>query len=184
MVDEIIELIKDALDCVGDEYFGVHVAYQPEYIRRERVFCYELYHQMRCLQKSRGLDEFKLHGEIDKRGYSLLREDDRKNPDFIFHVPGSMRDNFVVAEVKGDLKADTAYKDIETLSKFTGNTLAYKLGLHVVYNYSLLEYKKKLVTNLSDLIEVNGDIIDKIQVLCKRASSSPVEIESLENILK
>ena len=50
MVDEYLNLIKEALNCVTAPYYNLETTYEPSGIVRERVFCYELYHQMRRIQ--------------------------------------------------------------------------------------------------------------------------------------
>jgi hypothetical protein len=183
--DEIINLIRNALDLVSQEYYEVLTAYKPEGIIRERAFCYELYHHMRSLQEHRKMNRFYVHGEIDKRGYSLLSEDERRNPDFIFHVPGELKNNFIVCEVKGKLDTkDDVYKDIQTLIRFTTGVLEYKMGVHIVFNYSIADYKEKMSEYLKDKEEDNYDMIGKIHVICKKSSKVPWEQDSLVNLLK
>ena len=58
----LIELIKAALQEIDDEYFNLVTTYEPSGIIRERVFCYEFYHQMRSLMTD-DLD-ISLNGEI------------------------------------------------------------------------------------------------------------------------
>ena len=133
-VESFIQLIRGSLDNVGDEYYRLTTTYKPLGIVRERVFCYELYHQMRLIQSQRGLTDIQIHGEIDKSGHVAFDSDARKNPDFVFHVPGMMKGNAIVVEVKGKLERNypgEVYKDIETLSKFTNKkTLLPVRGTH------------------------------------------------------
>ncbi len=79
---------------------------------RERVYCYELYHQLRVGLKPDF--RYKLHGEIDKSGHDwIIRLFGGKcpNPDFVVHTPGDMY-NLAVIEVKrsksyiGEIQAD------------------------------------------------------------------------------
>ena len=85
-------------------YFQLPTAGAEEAIYRERVYCYELYHQLRVLlQGEEDLARYALSGEIDKRGHQIIRP---CIPDLVFHAPGRM-DNMVVLEVKpinGELK--------------------------------------------------------------------------------
>ena len=138
-VESFIQLIRGSLDNVGDEYYRLTTTYKPLGIVRERVFCYELYHQMRLIQSQIGLTDIQIHGEIDKSGHFEFDEDAQKNPDFVFHVPGMMEGNAIVVEVKGKLEGtyqDGICKDIGTLSKFTNRKHYYQLGLLIIYNYS------------------------------------------------
>ena len=72
----------------------------PQY--RERVYCYELYHQLRCQWDPNF--EFSLCGEIDKRGHAYVhgKHLDMITPDLLIHQPGDMNatSNLLVIEVK------------------------------------------------------------------------------------
>ena len=142
-VESFVEMIKDSLDNVGDEYYKITTTYRTLGIVRERVFCYELYHQMRLVQSARGLTDIHIHGEIDKSGHVGFDRNARKNPDFVFHVPGMMKGNAIVVEVKGKLEGtyqEGVYKDIVTLSKFTDNKHYYQSGVLFIYNYTYYEF--------------------------------------------
>ena len=58
------DLIGSASAHIGADYFQLPVA-DADAVYRERVYCYELYHQLRCLWKD---FPFSLGGEIDKQG--------------------------------------------------------------------------------------------------------------------
>jgi len=187
-IEMFIDLITDALDLVKKEYYKVPTAYEPMGNVRERVFCYELYHQMRCLQESRKLPQVRIHGEIDKRGHKLFDQDEQKNPDFIFHVPGSMEGNYVVVEVKGNIDGNYRggiYKDIKTLSMFTNSNPLYKLGILLIYNYSLSTFKRKMLEyNNNQEMCTDTYSFDNIIVICKEREDTATEQEKLRNILK
>jgi len=68
-ISEYVDLIITAFDRVSQDYYKINTTSSADGIVRERVFCYELYHQIRCLQNKRGLTDFNIHGEIDKRGH-------------------------------------------------------------------------------------------------------------------
>lgn len=63
---------------------------------RERVYCYELYHQLRLALPANFL--YTLQGEVDKMGHPIITGGVK--PDFILHKSGTMNDNFLVIEVK------------------------------------------------------------------------------------
>ncbi|NCC22836.1 MAG: methionyl-tRNA formyltransferase-like protein [Alphaproteobacteria bacterium] len=103
-------------------------------IYRERVYCYELYHQLRRLWP----DEcrYTLNGEVDKKAHLYFAENEKKPiPDFLIHVPGE-EDNFAIIEVKS-ASADNKgiEKDIETLQEFT-TRLDYQRGIYIVFGES------------------------------------------------
>jgi hypothetical protein len=96
-----LELIKLALGHIDAGYFKLATTYESSGIVRERVFCYELYHQIRRnMDRHHGLS---LNGDIDKRGHVDFKREHRKNPDFVFHIPGEHAGNTLVVEVKGRL---------------------------------------------------------------------------------
>ncbi|MFD1250639.1 hypothetical protein ACFQ3F_22805 [Nocardioides ginsengisoli] len=104
---------------------------------RERVYCYELYHQVRALtQHSRlaGAPEFVLSGEIDKAGLNAVVEGGKHKPDLVWHVPGQNR-NAVVVEVKlaSSLTARGIRKDLATLNSFLTGDRSYSRGIYLLY---------------------------------------------------
>jgi hypothetical protein len=70
---------------------------------RERVYCYELYHQLRLLMEEESEDSpYILMGEIDKRTHSQMRDHgslEAAIPDFLVHEPGQMN-SLVAMEVR------------------------------------------------------------------------------------
>ena len=71
-----------------------------------------------------------INGEPDKRKHESFDEADRKNPDFIFHIPGRMDEasNFAVMEVKVKNDREGIEKDFETLEIFLSK-YCYQLGV-------------------------------------------------------
>jgi hypothetical protein len=133
-VDDYLELLKRSLIQIDRGYFKLETTYDPLGIVRERVFCYELYHQLRCnMTKSHTLS---LNGEIDKRGHQQIDPSDQKNPDFVFHVPGGWEGNTLIVEVKGKLDFDGIAKDFETLILYV-EKYNYKAGVFIIYNHSI-----------------------------------------------
>jgi len=144
-----IDLIKLALSQVAPEFFRIRTTYNHVGIVRERVFCYELYHQIRSnMQENHALS---IHGEIDKSGHHDFLQQDRLNPDFVFHFPGTHEGNTLVVEVKGSLRDSKGLiKDFNTLLTFVGN-YHYAAGVFILYNHSI-----------NELIERIGRALEKI----------------------
>ena len=73
---ELIEFIKTGMDRVSGSFFSVVTCGDVKPIARERVYCYELYHQMRSIQendnKYPSLCKYILHAEIDKSGHPII----------------------------------------------------------------------------------------------------------------
>lgn len=126
----VVRLIIQAIQGVDAEYFELETVENGP-IKRERVFCYEMYHQMRLLLEEANTGDIRLHGEIDKSGHPRFRREDQRNPDFVFHIPGTMTGNLAVVEVKSDLRDHSGIeKDIETILRFL-DAPGYKLGVLV-----------------------------------------------------
>ena len=121
LITEFLNFLETALKNVDEKYWNVHSAEGEDFIR-ERVFCYELYHEMRKLQENeKGRREYHtfsnidLYAEPDKRGWEKLEDDEKKNPDFIFHKKAESN-NLIVMEVKGK-KEGNIEKDAMTIAK-------------------------------------------------------------------
>lgn len=102
-------------------------------IYRERVYCYELYHQMRK-RWPRGY-RYVLNAEVDKRAHPILRELNAEfyAPDFLVHTPGAMAGNYAIIEVKHALAARQGIvKDLETLDRFVSN-VGYRRAIYLIY---------------------------------------------------
>lgn len=156
----------------------------PQY--RERVYCYELYHQWRCQWPWRFA--YALCGEIDKRKHAYVRGDylDNIKPDFLVHEPGQMNpeSNLLAVEVK---PANTiAAKIVEDLQKLTALRRALKNSFDQPANYQhaifwLYGGFPDGWKELTDQLKRNKfDDIDLTLVRCfvhERAGRSAVEVE-------
>ncbi len=131
---------KQFLDCLfeagtgmdDEHYFQVYVAGSENNKYLERVYCYELYHQLRCKMKINGkLDIYKLDGEHDKAGHPIIKG--KPKPDFIVSKPKSMEKNLVLIEVK-PITAYLPYikNDIKKLKLFIKN-YKYFRGILLIY---------------------------------------------------
>lgn len=147
MIREIIDIINKAASQVTEDYLNLTTTYEPSGIVRERVFCYELYHQIRLILGNN--HKLTLNGEIDKRGHQDFKAEDRKNPDFVFHIPGQHEGNTIILEVKGNIDTEGIIKDFETIKTFI-SSYYYQVGIFLLYNH-----------NLSELLEALGDKLDQ-----------------------
>jgi len=126
-----LEILYAAASRVGADYFQLPVA-DGDAVYRERVYCYELYHQLRL-----DWDEFPfgLGGEIDKTGHPHFQDGPyaRAKPDFLVHDPGAMESNLAVVEVK-PVTTDiiSLRKDLEKIIWFCHHAEYYR-GVLVVY---------------------------------------------------
>jgi hypothetical protein len=130
---QLDNVLRNATQAVEQTYFQLKLAGAPHTIFRERVYCYELYHQMR-LQWPRDCG-YVLNGEVDKAGHQLLRRLglDRLKPDFLVHTPGCMEGNHTVIEVKPASVSDSKLLlAVASILKFLTNA-GYQRGILLVY---------------------------------------------------
>jgi hypothetical protein len=117
-MEQLSQVLADATGSIEAGYFLLPID-GGEAVYRERVYCYELYHQMRCLWPA-GCP-FSLNGEIDKSAHPILRKlgADHAKPDFLVHQPGLMAGNNAFIEVKSPRATSAEIRrDLETLSLF------------------------------------------------------------------
>lgn len=132
MVDRFINVLTAATARIPGHYFQLPVAGREDPIYRERVYCYELYHQLRMLlEGDERFAPYALCGEIDKQGHFIIRA---CAPDFVFHIPGDMNSNLAVVEVKPvNADLDGIKKDLQTLSYFVDEHVGYRVGVQLAY---------------------------------------------------
>jgi len=127
---QFMKCLMKAIENMDAHYFQLPVAGSDEPIYRERVYCYELYHHLRCALGD--VFPYKLHGEVDKTGHPLIRK--IKKPDFIVHEPGNMS-NLVVIEIKSVTVKNRINKlseDFEKLKWFIDN-VGYYRAIMLIY---------------------------------------------------
>jgi hypothetical protein len=137
--DWMTSILCRATESISTEYFLLPVAGRERPMYRERVYCYELYHQIRtrwCKDT-----RYSLGGEVDKDGQPAYKGTDleRTKPDFLVHVPGEMDLNKLVMEVKPiskKLKTQGITKDLWTLTAYRGGPAYYRRAILLVYGGS------------------------------------------------
>ena len=136
-MEELTLILEKATKAIEGKYFQLSLdGGDPVY--RERLYCYELYHQMRCLWPN---TDFYLNGEVDKAAHPILKkwEADRKKPDFLVHTPGSMAGNNTIIEVKHiKSSGDNILKDLETLTLFV-TKVGYKRAILLFFGYDTVD---------------------------------------------
>jgi hypothetical protein len=128
-MEQLTQILQDATAAISAEYFllPIHGA-DPVY--RERVYCYELYHQMRLRWPDGCV--YRLNGEVDKMGHPYFQDGSAPKPDLLVHQPGH-GDNYAIVEVKSCQAAvDGIRKDLKTLSRF-GNEFGYQRAIYLIY---------------------------------------------------
>ena len=169
---EFRQLLNTSIKQILWLYFATPVAGQTEEVLRERLFCYELYHQLRCVCDKANFDYW-IGGELDKTGHPLIRGD--LKPDFVVHEPGDMERNLCVLEVKRVTGDEAGFKkDIATLLTFV-TQYSYHAGLLLVFgdteNAELI-IKSKIGADLNALRQKNIFVI-----WARRAQSDVVELQ-------
>lgn len=176
-MEKFEDILMTAIDNIDQNYYKVKTTYNHGGIIRERVFCYELYYQMRLLKKD---NQFFIHPEIDKSGHDEFDVEDRKNPDFLYHIPGDFHPESVISEVKGTLSRgiNELIKDFQTIQRFI-KKYNYKKGYFLLYNHSFDELKENF--NGVNLTEFNG-IKNSVKVICKKSFKNETEQKFLKDL--
>lgn len=131
-MEQLDQIIADATAAIEPVYFRLPIA-QGDPIFRERVYTYELYHQMRC--RWPGDTPFVLSGEVDKQGHEIIRSLGARAaaPDLLVHGPGNMGYNHAIIEVKPTRAArDGIEKDLLTLSQFR-DLVGYERAIYLIF---------------------------------------------------
>jgi hypothetical protein len=133
-MDGLSALLASATADIASEYFQLPVhGGGPVY--RERVYCYELYHQMRCRWPKDG--SFRLNGEVDKAAHPILSGlgASYAKPDLLIHGPGDMGRNHAIIEVKSRMATSEGIaKDLRTLSLFR-REVRYERAIYLIYGH-------------------------------------------------
>lgn len=180
------KLIRDAMKQVASKYIVLDVAGgSPKH--RERVYCYELYHQMRCLQKQ-GTEyiNFTINGEIDKSGSQEVVQN--FNPDFVMHTPGNMENNGCVIEVKAKSNSNRYVLDKEGVNKDL-KTITCMLHCYK-YQYGALIFVDVTEGEIAPILqeaEIShlDDIFERVMVFFQNKNvSSNISCKRLKEILE
>lgn len=153
-MQQLNQVLSQATASIEHLYFQLPIDGSNP-ISRERVYCYELYHQLRRIWPPD--TPFSLNGEIDKQGHALIQARGARaaSPDLLVHIPGSMADNHAIIEVKlGSARRDGMCKDIRTLSEYR-SLIGYQRAIYLFYGRlpeRLIACAIKLVTNEGDPI--------------------------------
>ncbi len=130
-MDGLDEIIMSATAAIGPQYFQLPVAGRDPALY-ERVYCYELYHQMRSRWPATNLF---LTGEVPKRGHEIIMASigSAVVPDFLIHEPGNMGNNHAIMEVKSSqANALGIRKDLATLDQFCVQ-VGYQRAVYLFY---------------------------------------------------
>jgi hypothetical protein len=175
--DDYVSLVVDALQNVDVEYFEIKQTKTKSTKKRERVFCYELYHQMRKLQKRNKHLDLTINGEINKAGHLVIKEN--FDPDFVIHRQGSMGDNHAVIEVKTTKNKRGIIKDFETI-KCMVHCYNYKIGIFLITGTDIKWFVQEILPKLKDPNLISHET--QIYVVCKNDHETKPEIATLHEL--
>jgi hypothetical protein len=151
-MQELDNILAAATAAIDNSYFSLPIDGGPS-VSRERVYCYELYHQLRSRWPEQ--TPFLLNGEVDKRSHpnAELRRLALK-PDLLVHGPGFMSHNHAIIEVKPTpIKKVPAQKDLRSLSNFK-NQVGYQRGIFLIYGRGANE---RLIAHIRNYaLEIEG----------------------------
>lgn len=165
-------ILKKATQHIKGKYFRLTIDGGPP-TYRERVYCYELYHQLRCHWPG---EHYTINGEVDKSGHPYFKKELRNlKPDLIIHEPGNMEGNLAAIEVKpADFRRPGVKKDFRTLINLTQRA-QYQLGILLIFG----DYNKNKVAIIRSALEEarieSGLPIDKIEVWWHKKPSQEAE---------
>jgi len=158
-MNELNDILADATAAIDTEYFRLPIdGGNPVY--RERVYCYELYHQMRSQWPLREDCRYLLNGEVDKRAHVLLHQLGVRGekPDLLVHRPGHMEDNHAVIEVKhANASPRGILKDLKTLTVFR-NQAGYQRSIYLIYGNTADERFVRRIERAAVSVEGSGGI--------------------------
>lgn len=161
---EFDQILFTATAKITVPYMQLPVAAMEDPIYRERVYCYELYHQMRCLWPPDS--RYSLGGEIDKKSHPLIRGNglDNVKPDLLVHEPGDMGGNYAVIEVKPISTGRAGIrKDLRTLTAFRRHG----------------EYARAIFLVYGDIVDVET-IVKAVRQIAAQDEGETIDLDSIE----
>jgi hypothetical protein len=138
--EEFLQTVIKSLESISE-------LYRRPYKDRlyERIVCYEFYHQFRLSMNEE--TPFVLHGELDK-GY----RDVDMAPDFVFHIPGTDKDNLAVIQFKRANEAPfRIIDDLRKIRGFRSEPFNYQIGILVLFGKeeSFVKIRDRLLESIS-----------------------------------
>lgn len=199
-LDRFFQIFVESLDEIPQSYFytlyqnfeGLNAflanrgKFNGEDFERynERVFCYELYHQLRKKLDIEGpnfLNNTTLQGEVKKVQVKQFVErlgleglSKEFIPDFLMHSSGSTDNHYFVLEVKchPDVSSDEILSDLRKINEFITN-YRYERGIFLSIN----AHRENLANRLGKILDEAKELVfPKISVVCKQDHDAPTLI--------
>ena len=131
-----MDQLKKALIRINEKYIEISMYQLPDNRYRERVYCYELYHQLRKILGDRY--KYNLDGELSKNAHPIIENEiGAKIPDFLIHYRSKMDHNLVIIEVKPIKSVNDSITNLEEdLDKIIDfiETAEYQYGIMLIYS--------------------------------------------------
>lgn len=165
-LDLLRNLLADATARIAPAYFLLPVADveggEPLVQYRERVYAYELYHQLRQTWPDHW--PYSLAGEIDKRGHPIVRGGilDNAKPDLLVHISGQMDRNLAAIEIK-PLRGQV----------YRGEGEAFKRDMKKLIAFREIGYWGALLIAF-------GESVDRIREHARHLRQSGIELNGIE----
>ncbi|MBX9950301.1 MAG: hypothetical protein K2Y39_14120 [Candidatus Obscuribacterales bacterium] len=147
------KIISVAIEAIDQEYFLLPIRGGFEKYR-ERVYCYELYHQIKARWPKS--TDYRLNGENTKQGHPYFENiPGWLMPDFVVHVPG-FDINYCVMEVKSsDSSVQKISEDFDSLETFLSlGSYPYKRGILIIFGEDAKQQFEQLKKPKNASIEV------------------------------
>jgi hypothetical protein len=188
----VASLFNAAMGKISASYINLPFAGSSQLKFRERVYCYELYHQLCVAQE---LQEFKemlgglqIAGEPDKTGNPEAEKNNLAltKPDLIIHLPGEMGRNFIVGEVKPAVASwKSIVADLCKLAKFTAKEkMNYRCGVFILFGEGKVREKTVLRRLQKAIGHVTGNLkldLSRLECFWHKNASPLVHRYSFQN---
>ena len=163
---DLTPILVQATSEIEERYFKLRID-GGKSVYRERIYCYELYHQMR---EKWPQTPYVLNGEVDKSGHPSPLGGTRLKPDLLVHGPGDMRENYAVIEVKhSNAEIRGIRKDLETLSFFITHG-GYRHPIILIYGDKAFSVARKTAILAKDF-----KLLDNLEIWIHERARSPAQ---------
>lgn len=192
-------MLRQAVIRVQQPWFHMSIASAVEepaqLAYRERVYCYELYHQIRLLStkgigRRAGAPHLLLSGELDKYGINSVIPGGRQKPDLVWHEPGKSDYNAVVTEVKtmlGLASPDGMNAAFTTLRDFlqAAPNVRYQSGILLVFGEGTTATVLREVRKNVEELEWESETLRRVCVVWHaEVGCEPSDLGSLDSITR
>jgi len=148
-----MEQLKKAIYMIDEKYISISMYQLPDKRYRERVYCYELYHQLRKLLGDNY--EYMLDGELDKKTHPIIMKYiGAKIPDFVVHYRSYMEHNLAIIEVKPIKSVNNSLSklkdDLDKIIDFI-KIAEYRYGIMLIYSNGIDEINGKIVETFKEM---------------------------------